>query len=192
MNALATQDYHFSNRCDHATAPQRGRPLGDSWHWKREPPQIRDWPTAPSLTQPGDPALGPQRRRRALAALEAKIAASRRILALGDDWDDQGSPGYREDTWRRAVGAVKSSVAWLLKYHGLDVEPPKISPGPEGSIDIHWKTVYFELLINVPNDADQPADFYGDNYGRVSIKGTFDPSSSPSDLGQLLLWLTRR
>jgi hypothetical protein len=38
-----------------------------------------------------------------------------------------------------------------------------ILPGPYGSIDLHWRTPKRELLINVPDDAEGPASYYGDD-----------------------------
>jgi hypothetical protein len=49
---------------------------------------------------------------------------------------------------------------------------PTVSPGPAGSIDIHWKTPKKELLINIPSDSKSPARFYGDDYGQLCIEGT--------------------
>jgi len=51
---------------------------------------------------------------------------------------------------------------------------PAILPGPDGSIDLHWKTEKYELLINIPGDLNAPASFYGDNYSTLKLEGTFD------------------
>ncbi|MBI4661430.1 MAG: hypothetical protein HY735_21620 [Verrucomicrobia bacterium] len=69
------------------------------------------------------------------------------------------------------------------------IPPPKILPGPDGSIDVHWKTKTCELLVNVPAGSNQRADFYGDDYGSLRIKGTIDPENPSSGL---LFWLTSK
>jgi hypothetical protein len=38
-----------------------------------------------------------------------------------------------------------------------------------------------QLLINVPDDSNKPASFYGDNYGETQIRGTFDVNADNLD-----------
>jgi hypothetical protein len=42
-------------------------------------------------------------------------------------------------------------------------DPTKIVAGPEGSIDLHWKTADRELLINIPARSEEPIAYYGDD-----------------------------
>ena len=65
---------------------------------------------------------------------------------------------------------------------------PQINPGPEGSIDVHWKTRQFELLLNFPADPTLPAGFYGDDYGTLKIKGKMRTEGFNQGL---LLWLMK-
>jgi hypothetical protein len=69
------------------------------------------------------------------------------------------------------------------------LDPPDIAPGPDGSIDLHWDYPAYEMLINIPRDESSMAGFYGDDRGRISIKGKFDPSQVNEGL---LLWLMRK
>ena len=109
-----------------------------------------------------------------LQAIAREIEASRSILDLPDNWDDQGSAGYTEAVWMRATDFLMRHAKWLYERHCLSVEAPDIGPGPEGSIDLHWRTDEYELLINIPASPQKPAGFYGDDYGKAVIKGTLD------------------
>jgi hypothetical protein len=108
--------------------------------------------------------------------LDNEIEASRYILNLQEDWDENGSPGYSEETWNRAIQLLRAAVSemrllWDVRYNYI----PSILPGPNGSIDLHWKTEHSELLINVPPIGK--ATFYGDDYGDSVVKGSFDPAA---------------
>ena len=117
------------------------------------------------------------------------VDASRTMLELEDDWDREGSRGYAEATWKRATQFVSKHARWAWEKCGVRIDAPRIRPGPEGSIDLHWKTENYELLLNVPSNGEEPASFYGDDYGKFTIKGTLDPSAYNRGL---LMWLARR
>ncbi len=119
--------------------------------------------------------------------MEQAIQEARWILDLWDDWDDQGSPGYAEATWQRAIDFLMKNTLALWEDFGVHVDPPNIDPGPNGSIDLHWQTDGYELLINVPADTNTPVAHYGDNRAGRITKGPLD-LSAPNHL--LLLWLT--
>lgn len=91
------------------------------------------------------------------------IGNSRKILQLGNNWDGEGSAGYSEVTWNRATNFLLSSAARYWRDHRRWVASPRITPGPDGSIDIHWKTPKRELLINIPANPEEPAAYYGDD-----------------------------
>jgi hypothetical protein len=118
--------------------------------------------------------------------IEEAIEESRSLLELEDVWDGEGSPGYTGDTWNRAIEFLKDNTRRLRDILGVRISAPGISPGPNGSIDLHWKTVSRELLINIPTDPDQPAGYYGDDMGKNRIKGTLDTSGRNE---WLLMWL---
>jgi hypothetical protein len=99
------------------------------------------------------------------------------ILSLKDDWDGEGSTGYSEKTWDRAMDFLDIHVQEVFRKCG-HVLVPKILPGPDGSIDFHWRSERFELLVNVPESDDVSVSFYGDQFnGRNSFKGPFDRAS---------------
>lgn len=107
--------------------------------------------------------------------LEKEIESSRkRILSLRDNWDGEGSPGYLPNTLDRAITFVRTHSSVFTEISGKDAPVPQINPAPEGSIDIHWKQASWELLVNIPAEVNQKAAFYGDDYGKGTIKGTLD------------------
>jgi len=122
------------------------------------------------------------------ARLESLIVASRHMLELTPDWDDEGAVGYLESTWERAVRFISEITAPSISGTMRSVALPKITPGPEGSIDIRWKEQRRTLLVNFPADDRLAPDFFGSDRGVDSIKGTLDLSSQNL---WLLIWLTR-
>ena len=115
------------------------------------------------------------------------IEASREILAMGHDYDGGGSVGYSETTWDRATEFLKRSAFALRIHHDTEIQAPRILHGPDGGIDFHWKTNSHELLINIPADPREPADFYGDSGPNNTIKGKLDTSAQNE---WILMWLT--
>lgn len=123
-----------------------------------------------------------------LASLADEIVHSRRILDWPDDFDDEGSPGYDQAVWLRAVAFVVAHGVHLWQDRQVVLPTPSIDPGPNGSIDLHWRRPHRELLLNIPVGEQDSARFYGDDgaFGHV-VKGTLDPSA---DNAWLMLWLT--
>lgn len=119
--------------------------------------------------------------------LEKVIKASRALLSLQPDWDEQGSPGYTEDTWNRMEKFLCAYSLCLTENYSTNIPVPEILPGPDGSIDILWRSTKYELLLNIPSTANSPARFYGDDKGELSIKGKLDPSKFNQGLLEWLL-----
>ena len=111
--------------------------------------------------------------RTTVPELEAEIESARMLLRLPDNWDGEGSAPYSENTLKRAIAFVRMHIERVWEA-GINAPAPRISAGPDGSIDVHWKQRAWELLVNVPADETQPAAFYGDDYGAGVIKGTID------------------
>lgn len=114
-------------------------------------------------------------------AIAHKIQESRRILEIEDNWDGEGSVGYSVETWEKAVSFLRVLEDTL--HVALDA--PDILPGPDGSIDLHWLTEQYEMLVNIPSEGDV-ATYYGDNYSSNSIKGSIAISGVDSFV---FLWL---
>ena len=124
-----------------------------------------------------------------LSPLEAGIEfAEERLLALEENWDGEHSPGYAKDTLDRAAMflRVQDQLLWELRKIRLPV--PNINPGPDGSIDLFWEQVSWELLVNIPATRTQAASFYGEGAGAGMIKGNLD-TSEPNV--ELTLWLMK-
>ena len=80
----------------------------------------------------------------------------------------------------------------LWRSHQICFDPPKIHPGPEGSIDLHWKSSNRELLINVPANSEDPIGYYGDDRAeetKDAVRGKDLESSK--DAEWIFLWLTK-
>lgn len=147
-----------------AGAHRRGLvlPFSNRYHQRRLPPQLRP--------------------------INKAIDGSRAILALPDDWDGEGSAAYSPATWQRATAFLWRNALRIWKRDGIEIAVPRIGPGPEGSIDLHWKLHEREVLLNVPAVADEPMTFYGDDHDNDVVKGTL-----PGDRYHewLFLWLAQ-
>ena len=124
----------------------------------------------------------------ALKQIKEAITQSRGMLVLPDDWDEDGAKQIGEDTWRRAVSFLTRYAERVWDGSGRVLDAPDITPSVDGSVDIHWDRLGYELLIAIPPDGGAMASFYGDNRGRGFIKGEFDMN----DLNEgLIEWLMK-
>jgi hypothetical protein len=103
--------------------------------------------------------------------LEAK---KKKILSLRDNWDGEGSVSYNEETLNRSIAFIENISKNYWKKFKLIIPIPDMFPGIDGDIDIDWKIENFELLITIPNNSEEPAGFYGDDYKENKIKGTIN------------------
>jgi hypothetical protein len=118
--------------------------------------------------------------------LHAAIMDSRRFLALETDWDGVGSPGYREETWQRAVAFLVRFSAELSD--GIDVETSDIElmPGSNGNIDFELFVGSRRLLFSVHEADEHTVRFFGHDPDRRNVvKGTLDPTG---DIDWLVTW----
>jgi len=120
-----------------------------------------------------------------LRHISQAIHTSRELLALKDEDD---LPLFDESTWTRAATFLAEHALWLFQQRKRVIAAPRISPGPNASIDLHWEAENYELLINIRADPSQPAGSYGDDKGRLNIKGTLDLSAYNEGL---LSWLEK-
>ncbi len=120
-----------------------------------------------------------------VAEEDAELATElKRVEGLLGRVDDEGAPLYSREAFNRARRFLEAQSAKAKKMYSVFAPIPDIGPGPDGSIDLHWKSKDRELLVNIP--ADKPAIYYGDNYGVAKHRGTLDPTTS--DFG-VILWL---
>ena len=100
---------------------------------------------------------------RQLESLKTKVnEAKERILRLEEDWDDAGCPAYKPET-------LDAAAQFLYQIDNPEAINVRIAPASEGSIDLHWKTDKFELLINF--HSDNSVSYYGDDYNGNLIRG---------------------
>jgi len=125
----------------------------------------------------------------AFEELEAAIREAAGRLPREENWDDEGARGYAPETLERAATFLRLYARKLRDVKQASLPLPRILPGPDGSIDLHWKTGERELLVNIPPDSAAPAGFYGDDYGALCIKGTLDTARCNEGL---LEWLQQR
>jgi len=100
--------------------------------------------------------------------------AKAKILNLKENWDGEGGKRYNEETLDRAAEFIKKLSFYLWRKTQKLISSPNIFPGPDGSIDIHWKNAKFDLLVNIPENPNETATFSSDDYEKNTVKGTFD------------------
>src|SRR5579871_4726320 len=83
---------------------------------------------------------------RSLKRVRDSIEASRYVLALSRDWDGEGATPIAVETWRRATEFLSRNAEALWAAHGVQVYAPRILPVPDGSLDIHWKTIRLNIM----------------------------------------------
>lgn len=105
--------------------------------------------------------------------LANQIEVSKSLVKLPDNWDDEGSIGYKEETFLRAVGFLTKYALWIWNEKRILIDIPKILPAQKGSIDLFWKKRNYDLLINIPAQPNSVATFYGDDRKATKIEGEF-------------------
>lgn len=123
-----------------------------------------------------------------LDALMSAAEKSRELLLLRDDWDGEGGRGYDKETWQRAIIFLFLEYINAYNYLRLVIPVPKIQAGPDGSIDLYWKTPSTELLVNFPAEIDESVSYYGDNSYGQKVKGSLNLHVSNL---WLMMWLTQ-
>ncbi len=167
-------------------------PFWENRNWWRRPAQkregrlLRHWFIGRGLRPRASDWLRYRQRPANAPQVHEVIESSRWILDLEDDWDQQGSSKYSESTWQRACDFLIQQATLARQVLGKELPAPRILPGPEGSIDVHWKLPRFEVLVNIPNDSSKPATFYGDDYGDLCVRGNLNPSEP---IPGLVVWL---
>lgn len=110
-----------------------------------------------------------------LKELGDAIEKAKYMLGYKDNWDGEGSAGYKENTFLKTI----KFLIELAKDVPAIFPTPNIYHGPNGSIDIYWKEENMNLLINVLENNDT-ATFYGeiDDYYREGNFNIVDPDNT--------------
>lgn len=101
------------------------------------------------------------------------INNSKYLLDFRENWDGEGSKAYTSQTWIKSVQFLLKFYEWREQNHKDMIRPPKIYQGPEGSIDIYWKSPTFTYLINIPEETNRANYFYKSSSG-TSVEGEFN------------------
>jgi len=87
------------------------------------------------------------------------------ILELEQNWDDQGALPIPIEVFRSSIQLLVDYSLAALKVHNTIIDTPEINPGPDGSIDLSWRTNQARLLINVKLvKGETKIRFYRDHY----------------------------
>jgi hypothetical protein len=114
-----------------------------------------------------------------------ELNKSKYILELNDNWDNEGSKGYKQNTWM-TMATFLIKAAQKLYDQGIIIDTPRISNGPDGSIDLYWKKRDYYLLINIPNDINEQSTYFGEDASKNSMQGAFDTKNIEK---QSILWV---
>jgi len=93
------------------------------------------------------------------------------ILSLKDNWDGEGSKGFKEETLNMAIIFLKGLVEQFFNNSGFVLQTPNILPVGDLSIDIHWRTEEMELTINFSEECIDRPSFYGVDKDGNEIQG---------------------
>ena len=87
---------------------------------------------------------------------------------------DDEEPTILPAAFARAKFFLRTQSLEMKKRLGYFPPTPRITPGPKGSVDLHWMNQAWALLVNIPA-SDALATFYGDCQEGGKIKGNLDP-----------------
>ena len=158
----------------------------NQWMLRADPPNSTgDWKAGPKLERARrvQPDWLPLRRH--LDHISNIIDGSKMLLTT---YDEDARPVTTRETWDRAVHFLASYSRQVWDKFSIKVDAPQILPGPDQSIDIHWRQPAYEMLINIPVNANEIPTYYGDDKLGNTISGSV---ASTQNRG-LLLWLARQ
>jgi|GEM_PF-4439643 len=131
-----------------------------------------------------------------MRALSADVLGARRfhqetedLRTLPDNFDGEGSPHYSARTVSSATELVRQLTERYMGSFAAKLPLPSVLPGPEGSVDLTWKSSAGKLLLNVPPGEAGVPTAYGETPGGEPISLQID-SDAASD--RLLRWIRDR
>lgn len=124
---------------------------------------------------------------RELEKIKDEIEYSNQILALTENWDNEGAKPIDRDVYIEAIGLLIKSSTHIHNQVFKVIDVPEINPCPDGSVDLSWITRRARLLINVrKTESGILAYFYGDLKNNVR---PFKGSASLDCLDHLEGWM---
>jgi len=113
-----------------------------------------------------------------------KIEIENRLMNFREDNDDKFI--YKKEILMIIRNFLLDLRDLYLEKYNSNIEPPYIIPGPAHSIDVHWITNHYRLLINFPVDISEEITVAGHKKRMDVIK----LSTNPNNAVKLLLpWL---
>jgi hypothetical protein len=123
--------------------------------------------------------------------LDQALRKAHDLTKLADNWDDEGSPGYSPETWRRVKSFLLRQSSLATKVFRTDLPIPQINPADQGSIDVFWRLPKRQLLLNFPRETGSPITYHGrDETGRNTITGRTEENDARQDLVAWLIQTT--
>ena len=122
-----------------------------------------------------------------LKHIQQSISDARFILALTENWDDNGAYKVPQSVFNNAKLFLEKYALYILNDLETTITAPDINPVKDGSIDLEWRTPHARMLVNVKTSGE--IAYYGDNYNDLnSIKGKIvaDPIQK-----FLAVWMTK-
>ncbi len=94
-------------------------------------------------------------------AIVASIQKSSFIPELGTNWDGEGGQPIKKDTWDRAIFFLLNYARWARTNAQVLMSAPKIFPTSEGGIDLSWRRDSYSLVIRIPSEMNEKAEYAG-------------------------------
>ena len=95
------------------------------------------------------------------------------MLALHKGWDDREALPIKRETIDKALKYMPLMEEYVHNMLNIKLGQPSLTAGTDGSVDLHWNSDEYELIMNVPERA-LPATYYGDDKHRSKVlKGNF-------------------
>lgn len=83
-----------------------------------------------------------------LETLQSSLDEYRWILDQEENWDGEGVARVDEVALNRAICFIVDHAAILCETIGFRLDAPRLSVGPNGSIDAHWEYPDREMAVN--------------------------------------------
>ena len=103
------------------------------------------------------------------------------LVALGPNFDGEGSPGVAPETAAAALKLISSLRRTFATRFGASFPVPSVLPAPNGKVDLRWRTRTARMLVTIPPMGLGPVSAYGaDDFGneyadRFDIGDPYDP-----------------
>jgi hypothetical protein len=114
------------------------------------------------------------------------ISESRWILGWHEIMDGKATRPIESRTFSRAISLLTMLAYQAQTDASAEFPLPRISPSPDGSVDLLWESPGFELLVNVPAGPDALATFAGEKANQIRLTGETNPEK-PAEI--LLKWI---